>query len=322
MAEETHYEVLGLSEDATQDEVHGAYRRLVKQVHPDRGGSDALFRQVQEAHDTLGDPVKRADYDRSRKRPSTDRPETEQTGWVRVDEPETRPPPGTRQRTEPPPRWPPPPPGTRQRTTPPPSWPPPWTPPRPPAPTIAERRWPGFLTQHPIIATAAAILVVLVVISMLASASGALALAIVFIVGLVFWSRRKDVGWGNRALQVDPRSLDAMTGPQFEQFLESLFGHLGYRVKRIGAPGDFGADLVLDGPDGRTVVQAKRWSTIVGHRAVQEIVAAKAPYRADRAMVVTTSMFSEHARKLAQANGVVLWERRDLARELSRVKGR
>lgn len=305
MAEETHYEVLGLSEDATQDEVHDAYRRLVKQVHPDRGGSDALFRQVQEAHDTLGDPVKRADYDRSRKRPSTDQTETEQTGWVRVDEPETRPRPGPRQRTEPPP-----------------SWPPPWAPPRSPAPAIAERRWPDFLTQHPIIAAAAAILVVLVVMSILASASGALAVSIICIVGLVFWSRRKDVGWGHRALQVDLRSLDAMTGPQFEQFLESLFGHLGYRVKRIGAPGDFGADLVLDGPDGRTVVQAKRWSTIVGHRAVQEIVAAKAPYRADRAMVVTTSMFSEHARKLAQANGVVLWERRDLARELSRVKGR
>ncbi len=57
------YELLGLTPEATQEEIRQAYRRLVRTVHPDMGGSAALFRLVQQAYETLGDPTERAAYD-------------------------------------------------------------------------------------------------------------------------------------------------------------------------------------------------------------------------------------------------------------------
>jgi DnaJ domain len=64
-ADRTLYEILGVSADATEDEVRAAYRRLVRQIHPDTGGSAAIFGIVHEAYEVLRDPQKRAEYDRA-----------------------------------------------------------------------------------------------------------------------------------------------------------------------------------------------------------------------------------------------------------------
>ena len=61
----THYEVLGIPEGASRDEVRYAYRRLVKTAHPDLAGDTAQFRLITQAYDVLSDPVRRAAYDRS-----------------------------------------------------------------------------------------------------------------------------------------------------------------------------------------------------------------------------------------------------------------
>ncbi len=60
-----HYEVLNVERTASAAEIKTAYRKLVRQVHPDQGGNAALFRLVQEAWNTLSDPGKRAAYDRT-----------------------------------------------------------------------------------------------------------------------------------------------------------------------------------------------------------------------------------------------------------------
>jgi DnaJ-class molecular chaperone len=57
------YEILEVSPAATQAEIKSAYRRLAPQVHPDQGGSMALFRLVQEAYETLSDGTLRSEYD-------------------------------------------------------------------------------------------------------------------------------------------------------------------------------------------------------------------------------------------------------------------
>ncbi len=59
------YEILSVAPDADAEELRAAFRRLSKKVHPDAGGSDALFGQVKEAYDVLSDPARRAEYDRS-----------------------------------------------------------------------------------------------------------------------------------------------------------------------------------------------------------------------------------------------------------------
>jgi len=67
MAKKDYYEILGVSRDASQEEIKKAYRRLAKKYHPDLnkdGGSAEKFKQIAEAYEVLSDPEKRAQYDR------------------------------------------------------------------------------------------------------------------------------------------------------------------------------------------------------------------------------------------------------------------
>jgi DnaJ-class molecular chaperone len=62
------YAVLGVKREATQDEIRKAYRQLAKKLHPDLNPGDKAaeekFKQVSVAYDLLGDPEKRARFDR------------------------------------------------------------------------------------------------------------------------------------------------------------------------------------------------------------------------------------------------------------------
>jgi restriction system protein len=118
------------------------------------------------------------------------------------------------------------------------------------------------------------------------------------------------------------RSVDAMDGTRFEEFLAQLFGHLGYRVQLVGRSHDFGADLVLTSRRQRIVVQAKRYGGNVGIAAVQEVVGAVLYYHGTRGMVVTSSGFTDSARELAVRSGVELWDRQRLAAAMARTGGR
>lgn len=60
-----HYKALGLSRQATTEEVKVAYKQKVLTEHPDKGGTKERFQAVQQAYEVLMDPVKRAQYDRT-----------------------------------------------------------------------------------------------------------------------------------------------------------------------------------------------------------------------------------------------------------------
>lgn len=68
MAKQDYYELLGVSKDADDAELKKAYRRLAMKHHPDRNQGDAAaeeqFKNAKEAFEVLGDPQKRAAYDR------------------------------------------------------------------------------------------------------------------------------------------------------------------------------------------------------------------------------------------------------------------
>lgn len=63
-----YYDTLGVKREASDDEIKKAYRKLARELHPDRNPGDkkaeARFKEVQEAYDVLSDKTKKVQYDR------------------------------------------------------------------------------------------------------------------------------------------------------------------------------------------------------------------------------------------------------------------
>jgi len=58
-----YYDTLGVKKDASPDDIKKAFRRLARKHHPDAGGSEEKFKEINEAYEVLSDAEKREQYD-------------------------------------------------------------------------------------------------------------------------------------------------------------------------------------------------------------------------------------------------------------------
>ncbi len=110
--------------------------------------------------------------------------------------------------------------------------------------------------------------------------------------------------------------IDAMTGPQFEQYVAGLMRRTGFRAVQItGGAADLGADITATSADGRrVVVQCKRYAGSVGSPHVQRLNGtAWTIHRAEVTMLVTTGRLTAHALDLAGRCGITVVDRAALA---------
>jgi molecular chaperone DnaJ len=64
MSKRDYYEVLGLNKDASEKDIKKSFRSLSKEYHPDKGGDEEKFKEINEAYSILSDSKKKESYDR------------------------------------------------------------------------------------------------------------------------------------------------------------------------------------------------------------------------------------------------------------------
>jgi len=109
------------------------------------------------------------------------------------------------------------------------------------------------------------------------------------------------------------KEIDKMTGIEFENFVGDLYEIMGYKVEVTQASKDYGADVLVEKNQIKTVIQAKNYKNPVGYGAIQEVLTAKSYYKADESIVITNSYsFTYQARKASKELRVHLIAREDL----------
>lgn len=108
--------------------------------------------------------------------------------------------------------------------------------------------------------------------------------------------------------------VDTMSGKDFEKYVCGVLRTQGYSGIRPTEKYDYGVDIIASKDGIRWGIQVKRYSGLVKASAVRQVVTGLSVYDCDRAMVITNSVFSNVAVKLAKSNGCILVDREQLAK--------
>lgn len=117
-------------------------------------------------------------------------------------------------------------------------------------------------------------------------------------------------------------AIDAMDGKSFELWCSAFLCKLGFtEVSLTKDSNDDGVDLLAEKEGIRYAIQCKCYSTNLGKAPIQEVNAGKSmpQYRCQIGAVLTNRYFSKGARDLANANGVLLWDRDWIMAQLQRL---
>ena len=112
-----------------------------------------------------------------------------------------------------------------------------------------------------------------------------------------------------------------MNGFDFEKYAGELLQKNGFeKVAITQCSGDFGVDLIAYKEDIKYAIQCKKYSSPVGIKAVQEVIASKAMNNCHVAVVLTNNYFTKSAKELAEKNNVLLWDRDKLLNLINKTK--
>ena len=110
-----------------------------------------------------------------------------------------------------------------------------------------------------------------------------------------------------------------MSGHNFEFFCADVLKKNGFTdVKVTKGSGDQGVDILAKKDGIRYAIQCKNYSSHLGNTPVQEVAAGKVFYNCHVGVVMTNSTFTQGAKALAQATGVLLWDKSVLASMLEK----
>ena len=114
--------------------------------------------------------------------------------------------------------------------------------------------------------------------------------------------------------------IDNMSGFNFEQYVGELLYKNGFeKIEVTQRSGDFGVDVIAYKDDIKYAIQCKKYSSPVGIKAVQEVIASKAMHNCHVAVVLTNNYFTKNAEELAERNNVLLWNREKLVSLISKI---
>ena len=107
---------------------------------------------------------------------------------------------------------------------------------------------------------------------------------------------------------------------EFEDFIAELFIKMGYSTKRTPLTSDYGADVIAKKAEEIIAVQVKRNKpgNDVGVKDVNQVLGSMYKYKANKAIVITTSDFTLAARKMASTAPVDFWNRKKLYEMIER----
>lgn len=108
--------------------------------------------------------------------------------------------------------------------------------------------------------------------------------------------------------------VDDMDGIEFEIYIANVLKYQGYTNIKLTEKYDYGVDIIAVKNGIRWGIQVKRYSGLVKAEAIRQVVTGLRVYDCDRAMVITNSLFSRVAIRLAKSNGCVLIDRSELAK--------
>lgn len=108
----------------------------------------------------------------------------------------------------------------------------------------------------------------------------------------------------------DISSIDGMEGHDFEYFCADLLRRNDFSgVSVTKGSGDQGVDVLATKGGIKYAIQCKNYASALGNTPVQEVNAGKTFYNCHVGVVMTNSTFTPGAKTLAQATGVLLWDR-------------